>query len=212
MWWELVPASTARCRVSLPRVGHRPEELLGEIGVEVANALRGKPCVEGRVRPAGEIDRAGRARLVHGKHRVTEAPDARTVTQRLVDGLPEHDAGVLDGVVRARLEVALGLHVEVEPTVAGERVEEVIEEADPGGARALSGAVEGERERHVGLACGAVNVRGSAHARRSIDSACTGKPSARARAAPAGASRAGDSPGKDTRAIRRRNVEAESAP
>ena len=211
MWWAVGARLHGQVQGELAAVGHRPEELLGEIGVEVANALRGKPCVEGRVRPAGEIDCAGRARLVHGKHRVAEAPDARTVAERLVDGLPEHDAGVLDGVVRARLEVALRLHVEVEPTVAGERVEEVIEEADAGRARALSGAVEGERERHVGLACGAVNVRGSAHARRSIDSACTGKPSARARAAPAGASRAGDSPGKDTRAIRRRNVEAESA-
>ena len=41
-----------------------------------------------------------------------------------------------------------------------------------------------------------MDLRGAAHARRSIDSACTGKPSARARAAPAGARRAAASRGQ----------------
>ena len=43
-------------------------------------------------------------------------PDA--VAERLVERLAERDAGVLDGVVRARLEVALHTHVEVEQAVA----------------------------------------------------------------------------------------------
>ncbi len=142
---------------------------------------------------------------------MAEAANARAVAEGLVDGLAEHDAGVLDGVVGTGLEVSLHSNVEVEPAVAGQRVEQVIEEAHAGLARARARAVEIEAQAYVGFACGAVDLRGSAHARRSIDSACTGKPSARARAAPAGARRPGASPGKDTQAIRRRNVLAESA-
>ena len=133
------------------------------------------------------------------------------VAERLVERLAEREAGVLDGVVRARLEVALHAHVEVERAVARHGVEQVVEEADAGLALARARAVEVERQLDVGLAGGAVDLRGAAHARRSIDSAWTGKPSARASAAPAGARRAAASPGKDTRAIRRRKVAAESA-
>ena len=121
------------------------------------------------------------------------------------------DARVLDRVVGAGLEVALDLHVEVEPAVAGQRVEQVVEEADAGRARARAVAVERQRQADVGLVGGAGDVRAAGHARRSIDSAWTGKPSARARAAPAGARRAAAPSGNDTRAIRRRKVAADSA-
>ena len=46
--------------------------------------------------------------------------------------LPEHDADVLDGVVRVDLEVAFGLHRQVEQAVAAERVEHVVEERHAG--------------------------------------------------------------------------------
>ena len=74
-----------------------------------------------------------------------------TDQERLVEGAAEHDPGVLDGVVRAGLQVALGSNVEIEPAVAGDRVEQVVEEADPGRADAGAGAVERQRERYVGL-------------------------------------------------------------
>ena len=74
--------------------------------------------------------------------------------------------------------------------MARHRVEQVVEEADAGRALARARAVEVQRQLDVGLARGAMDLRGAAHARRSIDSACTGKPSARASAAPAGARRA----------------------
>ena len=83
---------------------------------------------------------------------------------------PMHDADVLDRVVRARLQVALDRHVEVEAAVTGERVEHVVEEADPGRARAAARAVERQRQGDVGLVGGAGDLCGAAHARRSMDS------------------------------------------
>ena len=168
------------------------------------------PSNEVNGRPEMSIGGGG-ARLVHRHDRVAEAADAGAVAERLVERLPERDAGVLDGVVRAGLEVALDLHVEVEEAVTSDRVEQVVEEAHAGRALTRARAVQVERQLDVGLAGGAMDLRGAAHARRSIDSACTGKPSARASAAPAGARRAAASRGKDTRAMRRRNVAGDSA-
>jgi hypothetical protein len=48
-------------------------------------------------------------------------------------------------VVAAGLEVAADLDVQVEPSVAREQVEHVVEEADAGLARAGAGAVERQR-------------------------------------------------------------------
>ena len=80
------------------------------------------------------------------------AGDAGAVAERAVERLAEHDPGVLDGVVRAGVEVAGDVDGQVEPAVAGEQVEHVVEEADAGAARAGAAAVEAEGERDVGLA------------------------------------------------------------
>ena len=57
----------------LGRVGHRAEELLGQVGVEVADALGAEVGLERRERPAGDVDRAGRARLVHRHDRAARS-------------------------------------------------------------------------------------------------------------------------------------------
>ena len=201
----------AHVQRQLGRVGHRAEELLGQVGVEVADPLRAEVALQGHEGTAGDVDRGGGARLVHRHDRVAEAADPGAVAERLVDGLPERDAGVLDGVVRTRLEIALHAHVEIEEPVARHGVQQVVEEADARLALASARAVQVQRQLDVGLTRRAVYLRGAAHARRSMDSACTGKPSARARAAPAGARRFAASGGKDTRAMRRRKVAGERA-
>ena len=106
------------------------------------------------------------------------------------------------------LEVALHLHVEVEAAVAGHASSRWSKKPTPVERLPSPRPVQVERQADVGLAgarsrCSAVR----AHARRSIDSACTGKPSARASAAPARARGAAAAPaGNDTRAMRRRKV------
>ena len=77
-----------------------------------------------------------------GVNGVAEAANPAAVAECPVEGLAEREPGVLDGVVRAGLEVALHAHVEVEPAVAGQRVEQMVEEADTGVARPTAGAVE----------------------------------------------------------------------
>src|SRR5262249_62151665 len=60
------------------------------------------------------------------------AGDAGTIGERLVDRLAEADCDVLGRVVRSGLQVAGGLELQAESPVAGEQLEHVIEEADPG--------------------------------------------------------------------------------
>src|SRR6185436_10096773 len=207
-----VPAGLdADMKRELGRVCDGAEELLGQLRLEVAHALDGELAVDGGERAPRDVERRRGARLVHRDDRVPVAAYPRPVAERLVERLAERYPGVLHGVVRARLEVAVDANVEVEASVTRQRVEQVVEEAHAGRALARAGAVEVERQLDVGLARRAMDLRGAAHARRSMDSACTGKPSARASAAPAGARRATASPSKDTRAMRRRNVAGDSA-
>jgi hypothetical protein len=58
-------------------------------------------------------------------------------------------------VVGAGLEIALHGQLEIQPAVARQRVEQVIEEAHPGRALPLPRAVEHQRELHVGFLGGA---------------------------------------------------------
>ena len=84
--------------------------------------------VDGGVGAAGQVEGDLDQRLVERVHAAGEATDAGLVAERLLERLPEDDADVLDGVVAVDVEVAGGLHGEVEAAVAAELVEHVVEE------------------------------------------------------------------------------------
>ena len=134
MWCAFVPACRSMCSVSRAALANGAEELLRDLVLEAVDVARRQPLepADQRVRAAGDVDRAGRAGLVHRHDRVAVADDPAAVAERLVERLPEHDPRVLDRVMGAGLEVAGDLHVEVQPAVAGQQVEHVVEEADAG--------------------------------------------------------------------------------
>ena len=103
--------------------------------------------------------------------------------------------------------------LEVEPAVAREQVEHVVEEADAGAARAGAGAVEAERQADVGLARLAADLGGAAHGAgfsrlASIDAAWASKPSARGDRGAGRGERGGRLAGIRTSAMRRRKWRA----
>ena len=116
----------------LRRVGDGAEELLGQLGVEAGDRGRRQLGIEDAEGPAGNVDRALGQRLVHRHQGGAVAADPGPVAERLVEGLAEDDADVLDSVVGAGLEVAARLDPQAEPPVAGEQVEHVVEEPDAG--------------------------------------------------------------------------------
>jgi len=69
-------------------------------------------------------------RLVEGGVGGGESFDAAPVAEGLIDGPPENDGAVLDGVVVVDIEIALALQQEIEAGVGEHRAEHVIEEAE----------------------------------------------------------------------------------
>ena len=98
------------------------------------------------VRPADEVDRRGRERLVHRHRRRAVARDAGTVAERSRERVAERGEDVLDRVVLVDVEVAAGEQLEVEAAVEGEERQQVIEEADPGRDARAADAVEVEHD------------------------------------------------------------------
>ena len=85
--------------------------------------------VEDRVRPAREIERDLRARLVHRQQEAV-APDAALVAERLAQRLAERQRAVLDGVVLVDVQVAAAAELQRESRRARDLLEHVVEEAD----------------------------------------------------------------------------------
>ncbi len=168
MWCAFVPACSSRCSVS------RAAEATARKNSSAASCSkpamspagsRSKPSQAQYGRP-GDVDRAGGARLVHRDHGVPVARDAAALAERAVQRLAEHDPGVLDRVVRARLQVALHARLEVQPAVAREQVEHVVKEADAGRAGARPVAVQRQLQGDARLPRPAFDLRAAlAHAR-----------------------------------------------
>ena len=89
--------------------GDGAEELLGQLRVEPGDRGVRQIGLEQAQGPTRDVDRAHRQRLVHRHGGVAVAADPGAVAERLVERLAEGDPDVLDRVVRAGLEVALGL-------------------------------------------------------------------------------------------------------
>ncbi|KIT81814.1 hypothetical protein QT20_00235, partial [Staphylococcus aureus] len=73
------------------------------------------------------------------------------VAERLLDRLSERDSDVFGGVVVIDMEVAIRLHRDVDARMAGQEVEHMVEEADPGRNRGHACSVEVDRHLDVGL-------------------------------------------------------------
>ena len=82
----------------------------------------------------------------------------------MVERLPKSDADILDGVVRAGLEIAVRGDLEAEAPVAREQVKHVIEEADAGRDRRVAAAVvELKRQANLRFLGCSLNAGGATH-------------------------------------------------
>ena len=102
-------------------------------------------------RPAAEVDRRPRERVVHRDDGVAVARDSAAVAERTVERLPEGERRILGRVVLTGLEIADALEHEVEPGVERELLEQVVVEPRAGPHDDAAGAVEAEAHAHPGL-------------------------------------------------------------
>ena len=213
MWWAFVPASTRTCSVSFGAVGHGAEELLGQVGVEVADPLGAEVALERGERAAGDVDRARGARLVHRHDGVAVAANARR-GRRAPRRAPARarcrcprpcGAGPVSrspSTLTSRSSRAVTRHARR----AGGRRSRRRSRARPRRRRRAPARAEMSVSPVVRWISAVRLTRGAPWTRRGRGSPRRGRaPRRRARGGPRA------SPGKDTRAIRRRNVAGERA-
>ena len=88
-WWSFSPLSTRACSVSFASVAIEHEQVLDQRRRQLADAVERPRHVDGAVRPAADVDRDRRQRLVQRHRRVGHAHDALPVAERAVERLPD---------------------------------------------------------------------------------------------------------------------------
>ena len=119
--------------------------MLGELGIERRVAERqalGQGDVPCHERATGQIEGDLDERLVERIEAAGEATHAGLVAERRGERLAERDRHVFHRVMGVDVQVAVGVHGEVEAAVAAELVEHVVVERDAGGHVGPARAVE----------------------------------------------------------------------
>ena len=115
------------------RMIHEPlEELVDEIDIELTDQRASKGNIELEAGAAREIDHHPRQRFVERHVGMTVPAHTALVPDCAGDRLPERDADILHRVVGINVQIAGGLDLEIDQAMAGDLVEHVIEETDPG--------------------------------------------------------------------------------
>lgn len=127
------------------------EKLMGQIDVEFADPGAAEFDIEGKPRPAGEIDHDTRQRLVQRHVGMTVAADALLVADGLGQRLAEGNADILDRMMRVDMQVAFRLDLQIHHAVARDLVQHVVEEGHAGSQLGLACAVEVEANRDLGF-------------------------------------------------------------
>jgi len=82
---------------------------------------------------------------------VAEADDPLPLPQRRRDRLPQQNAGILDGVVAIDMQIPGCRKLQVDQTVPGEGVKQMVEKTDSRSNAGAAGTVQIERHRDGGL-------------------------------------------------------------
>src|SRR2546426_741468 len=135
----------------------RAQDVRNVLAGEIADRLAGEVERHVRIRPSREVDHGARQRLVQRGVRPTEPVHAPPLAQRAVERLAQRQRTIFGRVV----EVALARQRDVEPGVATERLEQMVEETKAGLHVGFARAVEGERDRDRRLPGGAADGCGA---------------------------------------------------
>src|SRR5262249_37073812 len=108
------PVEHLRVHVRTGATREALEEVVYELGLQIADALHLQLQVDRRVRPAAEVERGDGERFVHRHDEVAGAIDPATIAERLRYRFAKRDADVLDRVMLIDVEIAGGLQGQIE--------------------------------------------------------------------------------------------------
>ena len=129
----IVAAIEHPCMQIKPAVDrHRLQKMTHQVGLHAAKRRAMPRHVNHGIGPAAQIHRDEAERLIHRRVAVRRADDPRPITERPVERLAQADRHIFDRVMRVYVQIALGLHRQVEQAVMRKEGQHVIQEADPG--------------------------------------------------------------------------------
>src|SRR6266704_1347431 len=135
------------------------EKILEQLDLEIADVLRGDFCAHYTTRPAAQVHGSRGKSFVHWHQEIARAQDAALRAKGPLQRFTERDAGVFNGVVLVHVQVAAGDQFKIESTVAGKKLQHVVEEADARGDTRFAAAVEIQPDANIRLVRLAMNVR-----------------------------------------------------
>ena len=146
--------------VHLCSVGEAMEEMGKEFRGQVAHTFASERGAPDKPRTAAEIDGNTRETVVHGQDKAI-AGQTELGAKCLTEGGTQDDGHIFYRVVLVDMEVATTTEGKVEPAMARQLHEHVVEEADTGVDVGLSAAVETEGEVDVGFTGLAADMGGA---------------------------------------------------
>src|SRR3546814_648068 len=120
-----------------------------EFGVHLAEARLRKARFPDTMRASRNVEHAAGQRFVHRRMRFAIARDAALVAERLGYRLAQRERRILDGVMLVDMKVALHGPRNVDPRMARQLLDHMVEEADAGGHRIVARAVEIDGDRDI---------------------------------------------------------------
>ena len=138
-------------------------EIFDEFAVELADLCGGNGDLKHEEVAAAQVEGRGDQRFFHRQREVAVAADAGFVAEGLLERLAQGNADVFDRVMLIDVQIALGLHVQIDGRMLGQKREHVIEKADAGGDVAVARAVEVELDVDLRFSGFAIDGGGAGH-------------------------------------------------
>src|SRR5687767_4488271 len=143
------------------------EEVLHQLGLEVADPGHLQMQIDDGMRPAAEIDGSDRQGFVHRHDEIPGAVDAPPRAERRRHRFTERDADVFDRVMLIDVEIAGNLQRQVEGAVTRHELQHVVEKPDAGGDVVAAAPFQRQLQANRGFARVAGDYR-AAHRTSSI--------------------------------------------
>src|SRR5262245_1102459 len=123
-------------------IGEGRIKLVGQIGIEIADATRPDFYVVRKIGSAAEVDHDLGQSLVQRAAGLAEATDPMLVSERFFEGLTQHETYIFYGVMIIDVKITLRIDLDIEQPVACKDLEHMIEKGHAGFNLGLTLAVE----------------------------------------------------------------------
>ena len=132
-------------------IGESLKKFMRKIDIELPDKGAGEVNMEFHARASRKIDDDPGQRLIQRHVGVAVAPQTLFVTHGLGDGLAQGNSDVLDRMMSVDMQIAPGVHFQVDHAMARNLVQHVVEERHPGGQAGLACSIQINGDADLGF-------------------------------------------------------------